>query len=112
MARPSWSRRCRSSAMLRTFLLVVGVVLFVVGLGARLAGSPAATPSAVLGAVLVLALLLERWRYRSPMPAAGGEWVRTEERFIDPESGRPMNVLFNPRTGERRYDGPSDDDAS
>jgi hypothetical protein len=98
--------------MLRTFLLVVGAVLFVVGLGARLAGHPAATPMTVLGAVLVLAVLFERWRYRPPMRTAGGEWVKTDERFIDPESGRPMNVFFNPHTGERRYDVSSDDAAS
>ena len=98
--------------MLRTFLLAVGVVLFGVGLAARLAGHPAATPMTVLGAALVVAVLVERWRYRPPMHTAEGEWVKTDERFIDPESGRPMNVLFNPRTGERRYEGSSDDRAS
>jgi hypothetical protein len=90
--------------MLRTFLTVVGVVLLAIGLVARLAGYPEATPMAVIGAVWVLAVLIERWRYRPPRHAEGGEWIQTDERFIDPESGRPMNVLFNPKTGERRYE--------
>lgn len=90
--------------MLRTFLLVVGVVMLVLGLVPGLAGHPAVVPMIVLGAVLVLAVLVERWRYRPPTSAASGEWVKTDERFIDPESGRPMDVLFNPRTGERRYE--------
>jgi hypothetical protein len=98
--------------MLRIFLMVIGVVLLAVGLSARLAGHPAATPMAVIGAVLLLAVLVERWRYRPPLHSEGGEWVETDERFIDPGSGRPMNVLFNPRTGERRYEGSSDDAAS
>ena len=91
--------------MLRTLLLVVGLVMFVVGLGARLAGHLGATPIGVIGAVVVLAVLFERWRYRPSTRDAADEWVKTDEHFIDPGSGRAMEVLFNPRTGERRYVG-------
>ncbi len=97
--------------MLRLFLLLVGAVMFAVGLSARLAGHPQATPMGVIGAVVVLAVLIERWRYRPPVRDGGGEWVRTDERFIDPGSGRSMDVLFNPHTGERRYVDPSGDEA-
>ena len=94
--------------MLRTFLLVVAVALLAIGLVARLAGHAAATPMVIWGAVLLLAVLAERWRYRPPTRSEGGEWVKTDEQFIDPESGRPVHVLYNPRTGERRYGDSSD----
>ena len=89
--------------MLRTALLVVALGLLAVGLGAWLGGSPSSLPLLVWGAVLAAAVLLERWRYRSNSAARASEFQATDERFIDPESGTAMQVLFNPRTGERRY---------
>ena len=38
---------------------------------------------------------------RAAAPEEG--WQQTDERFIDPESGQPVQVFYNPRTGERRY---------
>ena len=54
--------------------------------------------------VLVIGLLIERWRYkpltgRSPGPG----WQTTGERFVDPETEKLVTVYFNPTTGERRY---------
>jgi hypothetical protein len=33
----------------------------------------------------------------------GRDGQATQERFVDPESGRLVTVFFNPATGERRY---------
>ena len=34
-------------------------------------------------------------------PGAG--WVKTAERFIDPDSGKAVDVFYNPTSGERQY---------
>jgi hypothetical protein len=34
-------------------------------------------------------------------PGAG--WVRTEERFIDPYSGKMVDVFYQPTSGDRQY---------
>jgi hypothetical protein len=54
--------------------------------------------------VLIVGLSIERWRYkplaeRSPGP----DWTATDERFVDPETGKLVTVYFHPGTGERRY---------
>ncbi|MCE4553653.1 hypothetical protein [Pelomonas cellulosilytica] len=89
--------------MLRTLLLIVSVAAFAVGLGVWWLGHRDALPVALWSGGLALAVAVERWRYRA-RTVAGEGWEPTEERFIDPESGQPMRVLFNPRTGERRYE--------
>jgi hypothetical protein len=32
-----------------------------------------------------------------------GNWHPTDEKFVDPESGKLVTVWFDPSTGERRY---------
>ena len=61
-------------------------------------------PLAVWAAVLLVGLLIERWRYtRLTAVAPGPEWQRTGERFVDPETGKLVTVYFHAPTGERRY---------
>jgi hypothetical protein len=59
---------------------------------------------AVPGSILLFALLVERWRYK-PLSSGrpGTDWVPTDERFVDPESGQLVTVFYKPSTGERRY---------
>ncbi len=72
----------------------------------------------VPGAILIIAALIERLRYRSLAAdqagddhgPGGGEpgppeprFRPTDERFVDPTTGVPMRVFIDPRTGERRY---------
>jgi hypothetical protein len=60
----------------------------------------------VWGALLFIGLVLERWRYKvvsDVSPGAG--WAVTDERFVDPETGKTVTVYFNATTGERRYVG-------
>ena len=89
--------------MLRIGLFVVALLVCVIGLGARLAGHHDATPFALWGGFIAAAVWVERWRYRSQSTLDTGDWQKTDERFIDPESGQPVQVFYNPRTGERRY---------
>jgi len=92
--------------MLRTMVFIVSLTVGLVGLGACLAGHADATPAALWGGLIAAALLVERWRYRATTTPGlpSGDWHSTGERFVDPESGRTLQVLFNPRTGERRYE--------
>lgn len=93
--------------MLRTVLFAIGLVLLLTASAAALAGWPA-IPLAASGAILTLALLLERYVYKPIRPEPPGPgWEQTAERFIDPRSGQSVTVYFNPRTGERRYVGES-----
>jgi hypothetical protein len=56
-----------------------------------------------VGVLIVLGTLFERWRYRTNDTRPGAGWEPTDERFEDPESGKPVQVFYNRQTGERRY---------
>jgi hypothetical protein len=92
--------------MLRTALFVVSGVLLVgaVALGTTGCNLGTTLRLAIPGLILLLGLLVERWRYK-PLNGRppGPEWVRTAERFVDPESGKVVTVFYKPSTGERRY---------
>lgn len=94
--------------MLRTALLIVALTACAIGLGAWLVGGQNTLPLAFWGGAIAIAVWVERWRYRSRAMSDASDWQRTTERFIDPESGQLMQVLYNPRTGERRYDSAPD----
>ena len=58
----------------------------------------------IAGGVFTLGTLFERIIYkplRGQRPRAG--WVETGERFVDPNSGKLVEVYYNPATGEREY---------
>ena len=106
-----------------TFIRVLGAaVAALVLLGGLVAlgagGAPAGLWAVVAGGAGLIALGFERTRYRSEAtertrddPGAGGgepdvpqhPFRPTEERFVDPTTGRLMRVYLNPATGERRY---------
>ena len=86
---------------------VVGGVLLLIGAIALLVGGVLAVflPQLILGgAFLILALAIERWRYK-PVRAAGPDpgWTDTGERFVDPETGLLTTVYFDAAKGERHY---------
>jgi hypothetical protein len=94
-----------SGSTLRGALYAVGGLL--VAGGAVLALADCRTPAAWVagwGLILILGLLFERWRYK-PLTGArlGPGWVATDERFVDPETGKLVTVYFHAATGERRY---------
>lgn len=90
--------------MLRGFVLLLAVALIAFGLWPCVAGGPMAWPVLIWGIVLFLATLFERWRYRANAQPTGEGWVATDERFIDPESGKLVQVYYQASTGERRYE--------
>jgi hypothetical protein len=78
-------------------LLACGAVLWVIGFAG-------AWVFIVWGAILFLALVYERFRYKTIAPAKPGPgWVKTAERFVDDETGKPVTVYLQPQTGERMY---------
>jgi hypothetical protein len=104
--------------------LAVGLAMVLVGLAFVAVGGPVRSVAAgwliVAGGVVIVAVLLERVRYRSdatdrhrePTGPAGGEpsgtqlesrFKRSDEVFADPTTGRRMRVWVDPATGERRY---------
>ena len=107
----------------RGLIVGCGLVLMLLGLG-LIVVSQGAWPVGLWwvagGGLLVLAVALERQRYRSeaaekinaPAGPGGGEkrdelleprFRPTAEVFIDPTTGHRMRVLADPDTGERRY---------
>jgi len=111
------------SAVIRGGLVVIGILLMVVGLGI-IGGLPEVGGIVGLqvfgfGAFLVVAVAIERNRYRSGAAEktnaatgpGGGEpggplesrFRMTAEVFIDPTTGHRMRVLVDPASGERRY---------
>ena len=112
------------STFVRGALVIVGVLLMLAGIGVITmlpgAGSLAGLQLVGFGAVLVVAVAIERQRYRSsdaersnaPTGPGGGEpagaalesrFRPTTELFIDPTTGKKMRVLIDPSNGERRY---------
>ncbi|MBI1179922.1 MAG: hypothetical protein GC201_05140 [Alphaproteobacteria bacterium] len=56
------------------------------------------------GIVLLLGSLYERIHYKRLAGASPGpDWEATAERFVDPETGKLVQVYLKPRTGERTY---------
>jgi len=103
----------------RVIVAAIGALVGLGGLAAVVVGAVAPGLWAVAtGAVVLIAVGLERSRYRSAhaersseQPGPGGgepqppgpPFRPTEERFVDPSTGRRMRVYVNPASGERRY---------
>jgi hypothetical protein len=108
------------SATTRAAAIGIGVLCALAGLaGASVGGGINALWLTVTGVAIVVAVLVERQRYRSeaadqpfePIGPGGGEPIGaldprfrpTDELFVDPTSQETMRVYADPRTGERRY---------
>ena len=112
------------AAVIRTLIVVAGVVLMALGLIVLVAfpgfGALGFLQLFGSGAFLVIVVAIERQRYRSgdaerrnatPGPGGGepagtpleSRFRATNEVFIDPTSGHRMRVAVDPATGERRY---------
>jgi hypothetical protein len=109
--------------ILRPLILALGGLLILGGFAAIALGGWVRLMgvwSVVGGLVIVVAVLLERRRYRSvaaevgpePPGPGGGEpldepleprFSPTTERFVDPTTGLAMRVYVDAASGERRY---------
>jgi hypothetical protein len=94
--------------VLRTCLLVFAGALLLAGLTLLVLGLPGGVQALALGGVIVLGTAFERWRYRPNSAPPGADWKPTGERFEDPETGKPVQVYYDPKSGERRYVGDSE----
>ena len=89
---------------MRVVLLVIAGLLVAGGVAmAVLCIFPAAIGLGAWGVILLIGLLIERWRYkplseRSPGP----DWAATGERFVNPETGKLVMVYYHRASGERR----------
>lgn len=89
--------------MLRTVLLIFGLVMTAIGMFLWGRDKCAFQPFLIWGGILVIVVLFERWRYRRNEHANDRHWQSTGEKFEDPETGQTMEVLYDPVSGERRY---------
>jgi hypothetical protein len=91
--------------MLRSAIIAIAAACFIGGLIALATGlCPPAFVFVFWGAILLIGTVYERFRYKpieSVTPGAG--WTRTDERFIDDETGQPVTVWLDPASGERKY---------
>ncbi len=88
--------------MLRAVIIGAAAVAAAVFLVLGLAVHPYFLVEALGAVVVLVAALFEARRYRSRVSGTAG-WQDTDEKFVDPTTGRLMKVRFNPRTGERDY---------
>lgn len=60
----------------------------------------------IVGALVMISVALERryGRPGTPPLLEHSDWQLTNEKFIDDETGRPLEVWMDPLTGERRYE--------
>jgi hypothetical protein len=108
------------SATMRAVIVIVAALFALAGLAAAsVGGGLGALWLTVMGVAVVVAVLIERERYRSeaadqpfePIGPGGGEprgaieprFRPTDELFVDPTTHHTMRVHVDARTGERRY---------
>jgi hypothetical protein len=103
----------------RVVVGVLGALLMLGGLIGVIAGAwVQGLYAAVAGGIVLVAVVLERTRYRSESAESstaqagpgGGEptapvapFRPTDEVFIDPTTGHRLRVYLDPTSGERRY---------
>jgi len=89
--------------VLRTSLLVFAGALALIGMILLIRGLPGGTQALGLGGLIVLGTVFERWRYRPRDARPEARWEPTGERFEDPQTGKTVQVLYDRKSGERRY---------
>jgi hypothetical protein len=91
--------------MLRKVLIVIGVILLITaGVFLALGLYPFLPHLLILGLMLSAGIVWERWQYKKPSttgPEPG--WQSTGERFVDPQSGKTVEVYFDAKSGESHY---------
>lgn len=99
------------SAFLRAFVLGIGSLLSAGGIVIMLVAPrawPAALELIILGCMVLVFTVFERWRYRRNVNRPSPGFRETSERFIEPTSGKQIVVDYNAETGEREYREASD----
>ncbi|HET9813768.1 MAG TPA: hypothetical protein VFP57_08955 [Sphingomicrobium sp.] len=89
------------SADWRRWGLAAAVLLSVCGIGLFL--YKGIVTLLIVGIAALVTVLLERSYGTLVRAPRGGGWRPTDERFVDPETGKLVTVWFDPASGERRY---------
>ena len=90
--------------MLRAAVLLFATVLTAIGVVLVLKGiTVPGIQAGGIGILLILGTLFERWRYTRNDDSGARHWEATGERFTDPTTGKIVEVMYDPTTGERRY---------
>jgi len=91
--------------MLRKVLMVIGAALLLLATVFVALGKYFLLPQLlVLGLMLTAGIVWERWQYKKPLPGRPDPaWRATGERFVDPQSGKTIEVYFDSRNGESHY---------
>ena len=94
------------SANARLVAFVVGALLLAGGTILAVVTHGGGFGLMIMGALIIASLGLERryGRPGAPTQVPDHAWEPTGERFIDDESGQPIEVWMDPLTGERRYE--------
>jgi hypothetical protein len=93
-------------SILRVILAGLGIVMITGAMVAIAKGAPFPVLIApgIIGLMFVFGALYERVHYKTPLARAPGRgFIATPERFVDPSSGRLVEVHVKPETGERAY---------
>jgi hypothetical protein len=85
----------------RGWAITAGVLLAVCGVALWASGG--GWMLLIVGAVVIVSVLLEPVYGRATSRPINGGWRPTDEKFVDPESGKLLTVWFDPATGDRRY---------
>ena len=96
------------SANARFLAPAVGIALFAGGLFLFARPGGAGWPLILLGGLILASIIFEGRYARSNGEVPPSRWERTAERFIDDETGKPLEVWVDPLTGARRYEKLSD----
>ena len=85
----------------RIFALILGTLIAILGTLFWRAGG--GLMIFVFGLLIIITSVLEPIYGKANGRPLGGRWRATDERFVDPETGRLVTVWFNAESGERRY---------
>lgn len=88
--------------MLRIVVVVLGVLLLLGGAISMLVPGHGGFPFLLIGGLIVVSVLFEG-HYRSKTAAPTASLQSTGEKFIDPGTGKLVEVDYDPETGERVY---------
>jgi len=92
--------------VVRVVFGAIGIITLIGAGVATFAGAPLPVilGSAGVGLALTIGVIFERVHYKLLAPRAPGPgWIATEERFVDPTTGKRVQVHIRPETGERLY---------